>query len=158
MVGLRQFLVRDVATTTEAARIPDAARTMVQRGVGSLVVVRDGAVVGILTDGDLVRLIARGESPETKTVGDVMSSPAITGEATESPQVLIGRLVHHRIKHMPVVEEGRLAGIVTMSAFARASAEFFDALDRELKKAGPDAEKKFGHYRAPPEPPAGMYA
>jgi signal-transduction protein with cAMP-binding, CBS, and nucleotidyltransferase domain len=104
-----------------------AARVMKERARGSLIVVDDRKPIGIITERDLVRrIIAEDKSIATK-VGDIMSEPLISvgPEATVSSAANV--MYKNGIRRLPVIEEGRLLGIVTSTDLAR-------ALQRESEK------------------------
>ncbi len=97
-----------------------AANVMKERARGSLVVVDGGKPVGIITERDLVRrVIAENKSTATK-IGDIMSEPLITvgPEATISSAANI--MYKNVIRRLPVIEGGRLLGMVTSTDLARA--------------------------------------
>ncbi len=97
-----------------------AANVMKERARGSLVVVDGGKPVGIITERDFVRrVIAENKSTATK-IGDIMSEPLITvgPEATISSAANI--MYKNGIRRLPVIEGGRLLGMVTSTDLARA--------------------------------------
>jgi CBS domain-containing protein len=117
--------VRDLMTAEPASCVPEdvlaqAATLMRQEDCGSIPVVRDGALVGIVTDRDIVvRGIAGGKDPKTTPVSEVMSADPITigpdAEAAEAAKVMAER----QVRRLPVVEDGRLIGIVVTAQLAR---------------------------------------
>ena len=139
----RNLPVRDVMTTEVVTFRPDddvneAMRTLVERGIdGAPVVAADGSVLGVLTTGDLIVKESRlhwptvvailGASIELKPrgfdeslekalgskVSDVMSRPAIVVEASATVEDAATLMSDERIARLPVVEDGRLVGIVS---------------------------------------------
>lgn len=119
--------VRDVidgqilATIASGATAAEAARLLVLRGIGALPVVDEEALLGIVTERDLVRrVIAADRDPKATLVADVMTpDPAtVTPDAAMIEAVLMMR--EGGFRHMPVVFEGRLVGIVSLrDAFSR---------------------------------------
>lgn len=98
-----------------------AANVMKERARGSLVVVDSGKPVGIITERDLVRrVIAENKSPAATKVGDIMSEPLISvgPEATISAAANV--MYENGIRRLPVIEDGRLIGMVTSTDLARA--------------------------------------
>ena len=98
-----------------------AASVMKERARGSLVVVDRGKPIGIITERDLVRrIIAENKNPATTKVGDIMSEPLISvgPEATISAAANV--MYKNAIRRLPVIEEGRLLGMVTSTDLARA--------------------------------------
>ncbi len=98
-----------------------AANVMKERARGSLVVVDDGRPVGIVTERDIVRrVVAEGRSPSATKVGDIMSTPLISvgPEATVAAAVRI--MYENGIRRLPVVENDRVIGMLTVTDLARA--------------------------------------
>jgi len=96
------------------ATLGDAAEALVQDGVGSLGVISDRTLVGIITERDLVRALAAGVDPEAEIVADWMAeapdifSPDIDVEEAARWLLEVG------YRHMPVMSEGELLGIVSI--------------------------------------------
>lgn len=115
----------DVASVSETDMVLEAARMMNERKIGSVVVTHGENVVGIFTERDiLVRVVAQGRDPGNTPVGEVMTRPVAVchpdTKLEECKSIVSGK----RIRHLPVVEEGRLVGIVTSG----------DLLAREAKE------------------------
>lgn len=105
----------DVAGITEDASVLDAARMMNLRRIGALVVTRGDAVVGIVTERDVLnRVVARQLAPAQTRVADVMTSPVAVCSSNASRADCRAVMKDKRIRHLPVVDEGRLVGIVSI--------------------------------------------
>lgn len=103
-----------VATIAPDATALDAANLMNQRRIGALCVVKDEDLVGVFSERDiLTRIVSARLDPATTKVADVMTSPVITcgprGEAGDCAAVMS----HRRIRHLPVVDGGKLVGMVS---------------------------------------------
>ena len=103
-----------VASVSETDFVLDAAKLMREKHIGSVIVVRGDAVAGIFTERDtLYRVIADGKDPAITRVSEVMTAPVTTvaPETTlfDCAQIMTSR----RMRHIPVIENGKLAGIVT---------------------------------------------
>lgn len=117
--------VKDIMTREPACVAPDAtlgevATLMKQEDCGSIPVVRDGKLVGIVTDRDIVvRGLAGGKDPKATKVSDVMSAdPVCIGpedDVREAQEIMADR----QIRRLPVVEDGKLSGIVVLGQIAR---------------------------------------
>ena len=96
------------------ATLGDAAEALVEAGVGSLGVIVDRALVGIITERDLVRALSEGADPESDTGADWMAD----APDTFSPDVDVTEaarwLLEVGYRHMPVMDEGELLGIVSI--------------------------------------------
>jgi len=104
-----------VHATRRGATVMEAARAMNAAHVGAMVVTDGDRVVGIFTERDVLnRVVAAGRNPESTTVGDVMTSPV----ACCAPRTTLDEcrrvMREKRIRHLPVVDEGRLHGIVSI--------------------------------------------
>jgi CBS domain-containing protein len=108
--------VRAVAPTDS---VTEAAQAMKEQDVGSLPVVEGERLVGIVTDRDIVvRAVAEGVDPRTATVGDVTSGDLVTVEPDEDLDDALKLMAQHRIRRLPVVEDGRLVGVVAQADVA----------------------------------------
>lgn len=95
--------------------IGTVAETMRDRTVGSVVVERDDEAVGIITDRDLaVEILAEGTDPSTLTARDVMTPDPVTADVEEGVFELCELMREEGIRRMPVVDGGKLVGIVTL--------------------------------------------
>jgi CBS domain-containing protein len=105
-----------VATIRPGVSIGEAARQLAERQIGSLVVVdQSRAVIGIFSERDLVRAIARdGSQALDRTVETAMSSPVVTCREDETIDQIMAVMTAHRFRHVPVVEDGELRGIVSI--------------------------------------------
>src|SRR5258706_3172589 len=104
----------EVASVQRERLVIDAAREMNRLRIGSLVVVEGSKVVGIFTERDiLVRVVAEARDPNRVTVGQVMTAPVVC--VTPETDLLECKtlVTTRRIRHIPVVVEGELVGIVT---------------------------------------------
>jgi CBS domain-containing protein len=98
------------------ATLEQAAQELNLRRVGALVVMdADGAIVGVFSERDLVREIARfGASALSNQVGAAMTRQVVIARLEETIDDCLGRMTDRRVRHLPVVEEGRLIGIVSI--------------------------------------------
>ena len=104
----------DVASISESAFVLDAARIMRDRQIGSVVVLRDHTVVGIFTERDIVkRVVAESRNPAEARVGDVMTTPVSCCTPSTSLIECASLMTNRRLRHIPVLENGKLAGIVS---------------------------------------------
>ena len=122
-----------VATATPDTSINQASIAMRNARVGALAVLEEGKLVGIFTERDaLFRVLAAGRNPETTTVSDVMTADPQT-ITPNSPLSHALHLMHEGgYRHMPVVENGYLMGMVSVR----------DALGHELKQFHEELESK----------------
>jgi len=107
---------RAVATIRPEAPITAALATLTERNIGALVVSADGeAVDGIVSERDIVRgLAARGGAFLADQVAAAMSRPVVTCSPQDKVADLMALVTNRRFRHLPVVEDGRLCGIVSI--------------------------------------------
>ncbi|MBI4020477.1 MAG: CBS domain-containing protein [Candidatus Aenigmarchaeota archaeon] len=113
---VKDVMNKDVKTIGPEATVREAAEAMDSYGVSNLVVVSDSMLSGIITETDLVRkVLAAGLDPVEARVKEVMTKQVVYVRPSlgikEAAEVMVSR----KIKSLPVVEEGRLLGIVTAS-------------------------------------------
>lgn len=108
-----------VVTAAPEASVVSVARKMRDSRVGSVVIVDSaGSPVAMVTDRDLaVRVLAEGAG-EDAPVGDHASRPLVCGEPEMGLDEAAALMVQHRVRRLPVVERGSLAGIVTLDDIA----------------------------------------
>ena len=108
----------DVVTADPETTISELAFTMANERVGSVVVVEDGAVAGIVTDRDLaLDVLGTGADPMEYTAGDVMTPDPLVAEADAGVMDTVRAMCEASVRRVPVVEGDRLAGIVTLDDF-----------------------------------------
>lgn len=127
MANVRQLIegrAQPVATIAPEATALEAARLMNDRRIGALVVVGEGAgPVGILTERDiLTRLVAKSRDPASTIVGDLMTEHLITCEPETKLVELRDLMRERRIRHVPVMEDGHLTGMVSIGDLNAAEA------------------------------------
>ena len=107
---------REVVTLSAADRLSEAVRKLARHRIGSLVVVdSQGRVVGIVSERDVVRVIAEaGNKALDMPVEAVMSSPVKTARESQSIDDLMAQMTEFRVRHLPVVEQGKLVGMVSI--------------------------------------------
>lgn len=128
--------VRDVMTPTVVRIHPEesvavAARMLSRNNIGALPVCwEDGSLCGVVTDRDLVtRCVASGRSPSTTTVREVMTGQVFTAAADMDAGVAAHLMGRRQIRRLPVVEAGRLCGMVSLGDLSRREETAPDAAD-----------------------------
>jgi CBS domain-containing protein len=124
----------EVYSVAESATLKEAAELLDTRRVGAMVILGEsggesGAIIGVFSERDLVRAIARmGAAALKSTVADSMSRHVVTAGPSDTIEETMGRMTDRRIRHLPVVDGGRLTGVVSIGdlvkwRIAEASAE-----------------------------------
>lgn len=108
-----------VVTAMPQTSTSEVARQMRDFNVGSVVIVEpDGLPVAMVTDRDLsMRVLAEGVDPDTP-VGERVSRPLVSGDPDMELEEAAALMVQHRVRRLPVVDEGELTGIVTLDDIA----------------------------------------
>jgi CBS domain-containing protein len=97
------------------ASILEAVEQMVEANVGSLLVTESGEVAGIVTERDyLRRVVVEGRTDRETPVREIMSSPLIVVTPQTSVDECMALMTNRRIRHLPVVDAGKVAGIVSI--------------------------------------------
>ena len=122
----------DVVTVSPDVAVHDAMRLLVRHNIGSLVVV-DGEIRGILTERDLLRAGAAdlGRLAEAR-VRDLMSATVITAPAEAEIHEVMDIMTEHRIRHLPIVAEGRLCGMISIGDIVNALRQCVEAENHSL--------------------------
>jgi CBS domain-containing protein len=106
---------QDVAVVDAAASVAQAARIMSERGIGAVPVVDGERVAGIFTERDVLsRVVAAGVDPAATPVRDVMSTDLVVADIAEHHDACLRRMRQSHVRHLVVLNAGRLAGILSM--------------------------------------------
>jgi CBS domain-containing protein len=105
---------KDVAAIERGATVVEAARRMNERRIGALVVLDGQQVVGIFTERDILnRVVAERRDAANTTVETVMTSPVACCRPSTTLAEIQSAMTEKRLRHMPVVEEGELRGMIS---------------------------------------------
>ncbi|MGD0714801.1 MAG: CBS domain-containing protein [Gaiellaceae bacterium] len=106
---------RDVLAIESDASVYDAVKRMVERNVGSLLVTVNGRIEGIVTERDYLRRVTlEGRNDRETPVAEIMSSPMIVVTPETSVDECMSIMTDHRIRHVPVVDEGEIVAVVSI--------------------------------------------
>jgi CBS domain-containing protein len=126
---------REVATTTAQTSLAEVVRTLAARKIGALVVVdADRRIDGIVSERDIVRAIAAaGGDGLNQPVSSIMTRTVVTCTNSETINDVMTRMTRGRFRHLPVTDEGRLSGIVSIGDVVKARIEQVEREAEELK-------------------------
>lgn len=116
--------VRDIMTDKVEIVSPDTslenvARLMAENNIGSVPVCQEKTILGLITDRDIViRTVAKGENPVTMKARDVMSTDIISVSPDTDAHEAADKMSEYQIKRLPVVENGKLTGIIALGDLA----------------------------------------
>jgi len=120
VIYVKDVMTRRVRTTGVSASISEAARAMVRWKIGALVIVEGNRPTGILTEGDISRFVARGIDPAV-TLGSIKLKKLITVAPGERVEVAAKTMADAGVKKLPVMEDGKLVGIITQTDIVNSS-------------------------------------
>lgn len=104
-----------VYTCAPGDSLAEAARSLHERRVGAMVVVDGDKVVGILSERDIIAAVAKdGSGCLTRPISDYMTRDVVFAKPADAIDSLMERMTERRIRHLPVLHEERLAGIVSI--------------------------------------------
>ena len=117
--SVRDAMTEDPRSIGASASVVEAARLMREQHIGSLPVTEDERLVGMITDRDITtRVVAASAAPETTSVGDVYSRDLISVEPDNDLDQALQLMARHQVRRLPVVENGRLVGMVAQADIA----------------------------------------
>ncbi|MGH9350060.1 MAG: CBS domain-containing protein [Vicinamibacterales bacterium] len=116
-MNIRDVMTSNPRTVSPADTIQNAARIMRDEDTGAVPVVDNGRPVGVVTDRDIVvRAVAEGEL--NRPIGDIVSSAVVTARPDMSTREAAQLMSEHQVRRLPVVENDRLVGIVSLGDLA----------------------------------------
>ena len=106
---------REVISVTARQSVGEAIAVLAERRVGALPVMDGDAVAGIFSERDVIHAIAaHGAAALDRSVGEVMTAPAITVGPDEPAIGAVSLMTRRRVRHLPVIEDGRVIGLVSI--------------------------------------------
>jgi CBS domain-containing protein len=119
MARLDELMTQEVLSVAPEDTLGEAAEQMAEASVGSAVVLDHGRLVGILTERDLMRAVAGRVHASEARVREWMTADPVTVDGTTSAAEAARIMLEHGFRHLPVVEEGRTLGIVSLRDVTR---------------------------------------
>jgi CBS domain-containing protein len=105
----------DVVTTAADALLSQVVNTLAERRIGAVIVMEGTAIRGIISERDIVRALARhGTEALSKPTGEFMTAKVVTCRPEDTVHDVMQKMTSGRFRHLPVVENGKLAGIVSI--------------------------------------------
>ena len=117
---VQDIMTKDVVAVDENMTALDAARLMTEKGISSLIIEKDHAPVGIISERDFVKKICLKDMlPSTIHVGSIMSKIQTYASPDTPVDVAVQRMVNHKIRRLPVISDGKVIGIITVTDLAK---------------------------------------
>ena len=131
---VEDVMVEDVVLVSEKATVKEAAELMNRHEIGCLIVMKNGKPVGIVTETDMVKRVILGPAdPEKTKVKKIMSKPLVVGNPQMDVDQASNIMRKRKIKKLPVIEDGRLVGLVTTTDIVR-SPEVMKMMIKSIKR------------------------
>ena len=117
--SVRDAMTENPRSIGVSASVVEAARLMREEHIGSLPITDDEELVGMITDRDITtRVVAEAADPKITSVGDASSRQLIIVEPDDDLEEAVQLMASHQVRRLPVVEDGRLVGIVAQADIA----------------------------------------
>lgn len=111
-IDVSRLMSSDLVTVTPDTSIETAGATLLEESIGSVLVLDDGELAGILTATDFVGLVSSEGASET-TVGDYMTESVVTVDTSDSIRDAAAKMISDGIQHLPVTDEDGVAGMLS---------------------------------------------
>ena len=119
-MDVKDVMVKEIITVNPTTKIRDAVELMNKNQIGCLVVTRKGKPVGIMTERDVLKkIVCRCKNPEQTRVSEIMSKPLIVGRVDMDWLEAVKLMLDRNIKKLPILDDERLVGLVTLTDIAR---------------------------------------
>jgi len=117
--SVREAMTASVSSVSPMQSLADAAEVMKREDVGSVPVVQEGRLAGIVTDRDIVtRAVAEQRDPQAVTVEEIASQDLVTVEPGQDLDEALALMARHKVRRLPVLEDGRLVGMLAQADVA----------------------------------------
>ena len=148
ILRVEDVMVREVITIDENATVKEAVEVMNKFEIGCLIAVKKGRAVGIITERDLLRRVIAEMLDANKTrVNQVMSSPLVVVEPSTDLEEAVKLMFQMKIKKLPVVQDKRLVGLVSLTDIARFQPRVIEVLKQlAVRQETPKSIKKVLDY------------
>lgn len=127
---------RDVVTISPTANLSDAVKLLAERRIGAVIVTGpDNRVAGILSERDIVRVLgARGPAALDENVAAVMTRKVTTCAEADTIAGLMERMTAGKFRHLPVVDQGRLTGVISIGDVVKSRLEEIEGETNALRE------------------------
>jgi signal-transduction protein with cAMP-binding, CBS, and nucleotidyltransferase domain len=118
-------IMRTIVSVDSKTKAKDAARLMAEKHIGSLIANRDGLPFGIITERDLMeKIVAQGADPGKVAIGEIMTAPLATIEASATVIDAARKMNEKRVKRLVVTEQDQIIGIISQTDVVQHLADF----------------------------------
>lgn len=118
-----EIMIKDVVKIDGNITAEEVAMIMNEHEIGCVIVVQDENPIGIITERDMLkRVLLESREPKTTKAFQIMSAPLFYGHPQMTIQDAVKRMTEKKIKKLPIIDEGRLVGMITLTDLARSVA------------------------------------
>jgi len=145
-VYVKDIMIKQVMAIDQNKTVRHAGELMKKARRGCLIVTKKGRPIGIISDSDIIkRIVAKNILPEKVKVKDAMSKPLVTIQPEEEILIAVRKMKRSNIHRLPVISNGRLVGILSLSDIAKTSPEMLDLLEYRIKMRSfqPEIKEQF---------------
>jgi len=141
-------MIQNVVTVEEAVSVKKAVELMNKHEIGCLIVTKRGKPIGIVTERDmLTRVLAELRSPDKTKIAEIMSRPLIVADPQMDLEEAARLMFKMKVKKLPVVSNGKLVGLVTLTDIARFQPQVMKILKKvQTMEAAPKRMQKVVDY------------
>ena len=133
--SVKDIMTKAVVTTRPNASVREAVKIMERQDIGSIVVMEKDRPVGIITERDIVVKVASPSAdPRNMKVQEIMSSPVVSIKSDASVEEAVAAMAKKKIKKIVVLEDGKLAGMLTYTDVAKAAPNMMRLYDDLIKQ------------------------
>jgi CBS domain-containing protein len=118
MLLVKDVMNKNVVVAKPIVTLREAAKVMGEMNMGSLVIMEEDKIVGIVTSTDILKAIGEGKDPDKVTISEIATKSVITIQADEPLEKAVDIMVKNKIKKLPVLMNEKLVGIITVSDIA----------------------------------------
>ncbi len=134
---VKEAMRKDVLTIDGNAPLVDAAKSMVEQDMGSVIVLEKAKPIGIITERDFVdKVISKSRDPKKLKVKDVMTSELVSVDPDTDLYEAVRLMREHGVRRLPVIKNGILYGIVGPKELAESFTPYIDKLTKEILRTG----------------------
>lgn len=112
---------RDIISVAPEESVLDAIKVMAEKSIGALIVMKDGELVGIMSERDYARkVIIKGRSSQSTQVAEIMTSDVLTTSSGQTVNDCMNTMSERKIRHLPVVEDNKVIGMISIGDLVEA--------------------------------------
>lgn len=117
---VRDIMTKEIIKIDGDKSALEAAKLMAEKGISSLFVMKDGQPVGIVTERDFIKKICAKELQISQVkIAEIMSKILTTADPETPIEVAVQRMINHKIRRLPIMEGGKVVGIITVTDLAK---------------------------------------